>query len=145
MRWRLGDELQRNDKAQRRASFGAARDRWVLLGEQQCQCGLAKWRTVRGSVLWTQQVDSCVRWIAGRGCSQQEESWAAPVFLAEAAPDTGDDIIAGVLDTVVRATSKVIESRPKPHDSSPMPWVISLLSASSNELFPDTSIVCSTS
>ena len=48
-------------------SFAVARGRWVLLGRQHMSSGLERWRQARGGLQWTQQVDDCVRWVAGRG------------------------------------------------------------------------------
>jgi hypothetical protein len=98
IRWRLGDERQQNGKAQSRvAAFGAARDRWVLLREQQRRRGLERWRKARGSRWWTQSLEDCVRWILGRGCSQQEDGWAASVVWdlgSAGSPPTSVDGVA---------------------------------------------------
>ena len=84
----------RQDRTARRqgAWFAAATNRWQLLGKKQLDLGLAKWRQVRGSQWWSQQLDGCVRWAAGRGCGQQAECWAASVEKDPTSAGGDDDI-----------------------------------------------------
>eukprot|EP01052_Picozoa_sp_SAG31_P025642 SAG31_NODE_2258_length_6069_cov_21.781072_11_plen_203_part_01 len=92
----------RRDRTARRqgAWFAAATNRWQLLGRKQLDLGLAKWRQVRGSQWWTQKLDSCVRLVAGRGCGQQAESWAASV-TKDPTSAGGDDDVMGAMSSIV--------------------------------------------
>ena len=107
-----GDDRRRRGWRQ---SFAAARDRWVLLGEQHCARGLELWRTARGALRWTQQADDCVRFVAGRGCCSQDETWSAPVvcdfggLVPPADMDGSDDVLTSMFEGLILVTEGAME------------------------------------
>ena len=82
----------------------------MLLGEQHSARGLERWRQARGYLGWTQSVDDCVRWVAGRGCDQND-IWSAPVVCGlggtepPAAEDGPDDMMAIMSEGLVLVTA----------------------------------------